>query len=509
MSEWAERARELAARRIERRKFLAGALGLSGLALARGTPLARAITCPGSGTLVDPKFSGLENIVIVMMENRSVDHYLGWLPGIDGLQEGFSNPTKLAAGGCAGTPLAVADDTAVDTYHLETHCQVPDPDHGFEGSRIEFNRGAMNGFVDRSGRVAMGYYLESDVPFLGWLAKSFTTFSSYHCSVMGPTFPNREYLYAATAEGVKTNAIPAPTPENPFPTGYTYPTILDRLTTAGVSWGVYASDVPTAALWFHNIYEHPGRVRHITDYYVDAAVGRLPQVVFLDPAFFTYGNDDHPARDIKFGQRFMMDTFLALAEGPQWPNSAYVLTYDEHGGFYDHVPPPRVSDFRASDDHCEDWAQLGFRVPTVIASPFARRAFVGTNLYDHTSILKLIEWRFCLEPLNMRDETANNLAEVLDFANADADLPSEPPFVPLHGASLYCSVSQVPEFVSEGENPLEPVPDLPVPALGRESLSEPRVNAAEPHPELLAIADSGYFGDLDMRERAKHGVWRN
>ncbi|MGH7858323.1 MAG: alkaline phosphatase family protein, partial [Candidatus Binatia bacterium] len=354
---------------------------------------------------------------------------------------------------------------------------------------------------------AMGYYEEADVPFLGWLARNFNTFSSYHCSVMGPTFPNREYLYAATAMGVKTNAIPTPNAQNPLPTGYTWPTILDRLNAAGVSWACYGSDIPTVALFFHNIYEHPGKVRHITDYFVDAAAGILPSVVFLDPSFFTVGNDDHPARDIKLGQRFMMDTFLALAEGPHWPNSSYILTYDEHGGFYDHVPPPLAADERASADHCEDWGQLGFRVPTILASPFSRRGCVGTSLYDHTSILKLIEWRFGLLPLTLRDAGANNLAEVLDFENPIVDLPAEePPFVPVHGAGLYCSVSQVPE-ATEGENPLEPVPDAPVPAL-----AVPAGGAgasSQPHPELLALADAGFFGDLDMRERAKLGVLRD
>jgi phospholipase C len=323
---------------------------------------------------------------------------------------------------------------------------------------------------------------------------------------MGPTFPNREYLYAATAMGVKNNAIPAPPGQPCPPCGYTWPTIIDLLNAAGVPWACYASDVPTVALWFHHILENPGRVRHITDYFADAAAGILPNVVFLDPAFFTYGNDDHPARDIRFGQRYMMDTFLALAQGPQWPNSAYILTYDEHGGFYDHVLPPTLPDGLASTTHCDDWSQAGFRVPTIIASPFARRGFVGANTYDHTSILKLLEWRFGLPSLTARDAGANNLGEVLDFESPpDPDLPSEPPFIELHEASLWCSQSQVPEE-TDGENPLEPLPDVPVPPLAR---PEPLASAKQPHADLLAIADSGYFGKLDMRERAKHGVFRS
>ncbi|MGH7820818.1 MAG: alkaline phosphatase family protein, partial [Candidatus Binatia bacterium] len=181
-------------------------------------------------------------------------------------------------------------------------------------------------------------------------------------------------------------------------------------------------------------------------------------------------------------------------------------TYDEHGGFYDHVPPPLLPDGRSNSFHCEDWSQAGFRVPTILASPFSPRGVVGTNTYDHTSILKLLEWRFALLPLTARDAAANNLAEVLDFGNPDPDLPADMPFVPLHAAGAYCWQSQPPEETN-GENPLEPVPDLPLPPL---TPPEPVASAtgAEPHAELLAIADAGHFGRLDMRERAKHGVFR-
>lgn len=529
--QWTEQARELAARRIERRKFLKGALGVSGLALLQGTPFARAVIPRSAAGLPSiPTNSGLDVFVITMMENRSVDHFLGWLPGIDGVQEGYSNPAALAdpptakpAEGCPiSGPLPVTDSTPVPTFHLEAHCQAPDPDHGWNGSRVEFNRdpsivpsdpttgtGLCNGFADRSGRVAMGYFKKADVPFLGWLAGNYNTFSRYFCSVMGPTFPNREYLFAAQAGGIKGNAIPVPTRENPMPTGYTWTTILDRLNAAGVPWAVYASDVPAVALFFHHIYESPGRVRHITDYFVDAAAGVLPNVVFIDPAFFTYGSDDHPAHDIKLGQRHMQDTFLALAEGPQWHQAAYILTYDEHGGFYDHVPPPRVSDERANANHCEDWGQLGFRVPTVLASPFSPRGGIGSAVYDHTSILKLIEWRFGLAPINMRDAAANNLGEILDFSLKRVELEEPRPFIPIHAAGVACAQNDVIEPL-HGENPLEPVPDLPVPAPTRPGLPDPYYGeGASPHPELRALADSGVLGRMDMRERAKHGIWRD
>jgi phospholipase C len=528
MSDWTEYTRELAARRIERRKFLRGMLGISGLAVLQGSPLAKALVPRASAAALPTTRDNFTTIVVGMMENRSFDHYFGWLgPDLGGIQEGFSNPTSLEEppDGCSPVdPLAVDDATPVDTFHLESHCQLPDPDHGWDGGRVEYNHGQMNGFHERSGPVAMGYFNEDDIPFSSWLVRNYTTFSNYFCSVMGPTFPNRLYLHSAQGGGHRGNYIPAPDFTNPadlLPLGHRWPTIWDRLDAAGVDWAFYGSDVPTIALFFHEIYENPGKVRHIVDFYLEAALGLLPRVAFIDPAFFTYGNDDHPARDIKLGQRFIQDAFLAVAEGPQWydantgKGAAFVMTYDEWGGFYDHVPPPTQPDLLASSNHCDDWGQLGFRVPTILASPYSQQGFVGSNVYDHTSILKMIEWNFNLPPLTPRDAAANNLAEVLDFSQTPrAALPSEPPFIPLHLAGLWCAQSPTIE-ATDGENPLEPIPDVPLPPPvlpdplnANAPLAKSADQFEEPHAEMLALADAGYFGRFDMRERAKDGVWR-
>ena len=533
MGEWNERAAELAAKRIERRKFLRGMLGISGLAVLQGTPLARALLPKSTAAALPNATDNFTTIVVGMMENRSFDHYLGWLnPEIgDPPVTSFANPTGLAPApdGCSPVDqLAVDDPTSVPTFLLEQHCQIPDPDHGWNGGRVELNHGAMNGFVERSGQVAMGYFNADDIPFLSWLVRNYTTFSNYHCSVLGPTFPNRLYLHSAQGGGLRGNDIPVPDFSNPadiFPLGHRWTTIWDRLNEAHVDWAFYGSDVPTIALFFQKIIDNPGKVRHITDFYIDAALGLLPRVAFIDPAFFTYGNDDHPARDIKFGQRFIQDAFLAVAEGPQWydastgKGAAFALTYDEWGGFFDHVPPPTQPDLLANPNHCDDWGQLGFRVPTILASPFSQKNFVGTSLYDHTSILKMIEWNFNLQPLTPRDAAANNLAESLDFGQAprvelgDAGY-GPPPFIPLHLASLWCAQSPTVEL-TDGENPLEVIPDiplpppvLPLPTAAAASLAKSPDQFEEPHAELKAIADSGRLGRFDMRERAKDGVWR-
>jgi phospholipase C len=526
MSDHAEQARELAARGIERRKFLKGALGISALTLLQGNALARAVLRGSAAAALPSSQDNFTTIVVGMMENRSFDHYLGWLgPELGGTQT-FSNPTSLAAGSsCSAAVLPVDDATPVDSFHLEDHCQMPDPDHGWNGGRVELNNGAMNGFVERSGPVAMGYFNPDDVPFLSWLVRDYTTFSAYHCSVLGPTYPNREYLHSAQAGGIKSNDIPIPTPSNPSIKGYTWPTIWDRLNDAGVDWAFYGTDVPTIALFFHEVYapQNIGKVRHIVDFYIDAALGLLPRVAFIDPSFFTIGNDDHPAHDIKLGQRFISDAFLAVKQGPQWydatsgKGAAFVLTYDEWGGFFDHVAPPRVPDNLASSDPCEDWGQLGFRVPTVLASPFARKGFVGTNLYDHTSILRMIEWNFNLPPLTLRDAAANNLAEALDLSQTPRiELDSEPPAIPVHLAGLACSNEPFDPLHAPMEST---VPDVPLPPFARPSglpasatvspLARSADQFEEPHKELRELADSGYFGRLDFRERAKQGVFRD
>lgn len=527
--QWTEISREIAARRVERRTFLRGALGISGLAMLEGSSLLRAaVAAPGG--LPDPKQSGINTIVIAMMENRSTDHFFGWMPGIDGWTDfqartgaTFSNPASLALPAGSDAAIcppdggwAIDDLTPVPIFRLEGHCNVPDPDHGWYGSRVEMNGGRLDGFHERSGAVAMGYYLEEDIPFLGWLARNYTTFANYHCSVLGPTFPNRLYLLSGEGGGYRNNYIPQPNRQNPFPTGHKWPSVFDMLGAAQVEWAVYASDVPAAALFFHQLYEQPGRVRHITDYYTDAAAGLLPPVVFLDPAFFTIGTDDHPAHDIKLGQRFIQDAFLALAEGPQWPTSAFVITYDEHGGFFDLRTPPRApADRLGSDVQCDDWAQLGFRVPTVLASPRARNGFIvdGGQAFDHASIIRLLEWRF-IEPLGkpelllpwQRVRTARNLADAFDFeAPPSVEIPSEPPFIPVHAQGVYCAQNQVPEE-TEGDNPLEPLPDQPVPA--PVVPDGPFSGSEMPHREMLEIVERG-IGRFDMRERAAAGIFRD
>jgi phospholipase C len=345
--------------------------------------------------LPKPHKSGIEHIVVVMMENRSFDHYLGWVPGADGRQAGL---TYLDRSGVPHSTHPLAPD-----YQ---GCGHPDPDHSFEGGRIEYNGGACDGWL-RAGQndeYSIGYYTQSDLPFFGQSAPYWTTCDHYFTSVMAESFPNRIYQYAAQTDRFDNSTAFC-----------ALPTIWDRLAKRGVRSRYYFSDVPFLALW---------GVKYIPISrpffaFLDACENNtLPQVAFVDPRFLGQErgitNDDHPFADIRNGQVFLNRVYTAIANSPAWKNTVLVINYDEWGGFFDHVPPPYAS-IPPADQAIGNDGLLGFRVPCVVASPFARRAYVSTTTFDHTSVLKLIEWRWDLEPLTVRDAQANNLAEVLDF----------------------------------------------------------------------------------------------
>lgn len=483
--------------RIGRRGFMKGVAGVSSLALASG--IERRWAWAEAPELPLPANAPLRTVVVNMMENRSLDHMLNFIPGIDSFKDagGFSVPTTLNPDGSVP-----ADAEWFDAYHSTAHCNEPDPRHGWGTSRTEFNRGRNDGFyaVDQAtGPVALGYYEEADLPFMGALARNYTTFSRYFCSLLAPTYPNRYYLHSAQSGGEKTNDLNRSSTRS-------WPLIWDLLEASGVSWGYFFVDLPVIGLWGRTMTQYTHRIFHISEYYAMAAAGRLPAVCYIDPGFVA-GNDDHPAHDTQNGQRYIYDTFAALASGPQWKHAAYIVTYDEHGGFFDHVPPPRVPDDREDAANLdEDFGQLGFRVPTIVASPFTRGGFVGHNVYDHASVLKLIEWRWLGGTyLTRRDRYANNLAEIFDFENPDYEVPDLP--VPdLHLQGFACgglSTGRVAHEVEEspaGEVLHHDTPGVPAPYPG--SVVPHAARPDVPHTTMIELADGGYFGAFDLRGTA-------
>jgi len=386
---------------ITRRRFLQGA-GAAGALLAAGgaRTLAEAATTRPAA-LPSPAQSGIEHIVVLVMENRSFDHYLGWLPGADGKQEGLS--------------YADSSGRLHDTHHLRdwSGCGFNDPDHSYDGGRVQFNGGRLDGF--RRGDnddYALGYYTEADVPTNSALAKHFTVFDRWFCSILGPTYPNRFYTHAAATDRIS----------NTMDTS-SLPTIWNRLSDAGVSANYYFSDLPFLGLFGPQYIQF---ARPFDLFYAQAATGTLPQYTYLDPFFLGEdqggSNDDHPHADIRRGQSLLAEVANAVMSGPAWDKTVLVITYDEWGGFFDHVKPPVMPD--VDPKH----AQVGFRVPTYVVSPFAPAGRVNHQVFDHTSILKFVEWRFGLKPLQPRDAAASNLADALDFSrpNRTTSIPSVP-----------------------------------------------------------------------------------
>ncbi len=373
---------------IVRGSALAGGAALLGLPRWTGGAAAQS-----SARLPSPPSSGIDHVIVVMMENRSFDHFLGWLPGADGSQAG----------------LVFEDGAGVEhaTYRLSEFqgCDHPDPDHSWEGGRTEYANGACDGWL-RAGdndEFAIGYYTAADLAFFGHAAPYWTVCDRYFAAIMAETYPNRQYLHAGQADRLHNNE---------GPTISTMPTIWDRLSAAGRSGRYFFSDAPFTALWgstYLSISEP------ISEFFAACAAGTLPDVSYVDPRFLDEGSgtsgDDHPHADIRVGQHFLSSIYDAVTTGPSWPRTILVITYDEWGGFFDHVPPPVAPDANPN-------ARLrGFRVPCIVVSPRARRRYVAHDVYDHASVLRLIEWRFGLQPLTVRDANARNLAEVLDFAH--------------------------------------------------------------------------------------------
>jgi phospholipase C len=246
--------------------------------------------------------------------------------------------------------------------------------------------------------------VQRDLSFLGHAAPQWTTCSNYFAGILSSTYPNRFYQHAAQTDRLGQST-----------TISMLPTIWDRLAAAGLSGRYYYSDIPFTALWGSRYLPIS---RPYAEFLAACATGTLPNVSFVDPRFVDENsgtsNDDHPHADIRNGEAFLNQVYQAVTKSPAWANTVLVINFDEWGGFFDHVPPP-LKPIPPGDKAVGSDGRIGFRVPSLVISPFARRSHISTTQFDHTSVLKMIEWRWSLDPLTVRDATANNLANVLDF----------------------------------------------------------------------------------------------
>lgn len=363
----------------------------------------------------------IDTIVILMLENRSFDHILGQLaaagqPDAEGPPADASNPDSQ------GKPIA--------RFHQTDLC-FRDTNHEWDGSHEEFDDGKNDGFVIANedekgdGTRAMGYYDQTDVPFLYALANTFAISDRHFASVMGPTFPNREYLYAATSYGTTYNDVFTQTePAN-------FMSLIEAANGTRkhpITWRLYYEGVPGAGIFINTLTRYLDNVLPAKNFYEDAAAGQLAQVTVLDANLrdeWGGGDDFHPPGDVQVGDQFLAGVVQALTQSPQWKHLALFITFDEHGGLYDHVPPPTACapddlppvNKDGSDAHY-DFARYGFRVPLIVVSPYARPHYVSHVVSDHASIMRFVEARFGLPAMTARDANAAPLYDLFDFAHA-------------------------------------------------------------------------------------------
>jgi phospholipase C len=364
---------------------------LAALAMSAGLAAARPVAAaPAAATPI-------EHFVVLMQENHSFDNYFGRFPGADGIPPGTCMPIGSSRPGKA----------CVRPFRLGNRAG-PDLPHDARTHRAQLAGGELDGFIrgvsagrQRPELAVMGHYGERDLPFYWNVAEEYVLFDRYFAAAQGGSVPNRLFWVTGTPHGKG-------------------PTIFDRLERAGVSWKFYVEDydprrrfaagraetsaqaVRVPLLNFPR-YVRDGRLfRHIVDldeYYDDLRNGTLPQVAYIAPA----GSGEHPPRRPQAGQTLVRTLLTALARSQSWQHSAFMWTYDEWGGWFDHVRPP---------------AGRGFRVPALLVSPYARRGAVDSTVLDHASILRFIEDNWRLEPLARRDAEANGLAHAFDFGSA-------------------------------------------------------------------------------------------
>jgi phospholipase C len=354
-----------------------------------------------------PSTLPITHIIVVVQENHSFDNYFGRLsatlqPDAEPLPPGFMNLDRN------GTP--------VTAQKLTSSCLNLDPFHQWDDAHLAWNNGQMDGFARSGGAAALTYFDESEMPFYYWLASTFTIADRHFAPVLAGTWANRDYLYAGTARGVH-DSFSRTIPD--------VPTIFDQLSTAGVSWGVYTDGEP-----FQDTLGWDGKhsgVSTFDQFLSQAADGTLPRVSFVDPPAFS-DEDEHPSSvaDLSKGQTWTRSVYEAVAGSPLWMHSALFLTWDEWGGFFDHVSPPAACTPSADQP---DYNRLGFRVALLLASPWARRHAVSHVVHSHTSIDRFIQFVYGIPALTDRDANADALLDMFDFTQPN--LLSPPPAPPV------------------------------------------------------------------------------
>jgi phospholipase C len=369
----------------------------------------------------------IKHFIFLMQENHSFDNYFGTYPGANGIPADTCMPLD---------PFNTNSKECIKPFHANENDVLPDdPDHSTDTFKNQYNNGKMDGFVyalnlrNQDGRLAMTYYDDRDLPYYWNLADQYVLFDNFFSSAGDSSFINHFYWVAAThnvpPEGQTLQEYLAGTP-----------TIFDRLTEAGISWKFYVQNYEPA-LTYRTQNQYPGNrqsqvvwvplltidrfiddpnlnkhIVNLDEYYEDLSKGTLPSVAFMVPS----GPSEHPPSSLLSGQRFVRVLLQSLMQSDYWHSSAFMLSYDDWGGWYDHVPPQQIDDYG-----------LGPRVPALLISPYAKRGVIDRTQLDFTSALKFIQENWGVKSLSTRDAAANNFLSAFDFS-APARIPELVPF---------------------------------------------------------------------------------
>jgi len=403
-----------------------------------------------AGGILDPRLPRIEHFVVLMLENRSFDHLMGSLKSLDARVDGalareFSNRADPAD---PGSP-------AIATGPADRYAMLFDPGHEFIDVQIQlYGRAAgaprapaartdpapMNGFVGSATATAatavdaacvMQCFQPEQLTVLSALARQYAIFNYWHSSMPGPTWPNRFFVHAATSGGLSDSpSLDATLLGYEFSAG----TIFDRLDGRRLGWRIYHTGLPQTAgidsLRLQYLDPFTDRFRSIDSLADDLQQAAFPEYAFVEPYYdtgnnYAGGDSMHPLNDVRKGEALVKRVYEALRNSPIWSKAMLIVTFDEHGGFFDHVAPPAAvpsADERryANEANAFGFDRLGVRVPTIVVSPYtARGTVIGTqakvDAYDHTCIPATLERRFGLDPLTARDRAARSLEAAINL----------------------------------------------------------------------------------------------
>jgi len=467
---------------VTRRRLLGGGTALAGGALAGAGALPLSLRKALAATLASPprgRLTDIKHIVILMQENRSFDHYFGAMPGV----RGFADHRAIRLPD--GKPVFYQPDPAHPQGYLlpfrldtaSTSAQgIPSTDHSWPSQHQAWAGGKMDAWVAAKGPLTMGYFTRDDIPFHWALADAFTICDRYHCSVLGPTNPNRLHMWTGMIDPAGTGGGPvtddSPGFNNVILSWTTYP---ERLQRAGISWQVYQEEDnfdDNALAWFKQyaklpstspLYQRGMAARPAGTFENDARHDRLPQVSWL---VAPTAQSEHPDYFPAAGAEYIAQKLDAIASNPDvWAKTAFILCYDENDGLFDHVPPPTPPRGTPGEFVQGLPIGLGFRVPTLVISPWTAGGHVNSGLFDHTSLIRLIEARFGVREPNIsawRRRACGDLTSVFRFSAPPARYPGANPGLRLASAEAGLLAAQ--REVSSNPSPAIPAVNQPLPS---------------------------------------------